>query len=165
MNTETAILAGGCFWGIEELVRKLQGIVETKVGYTGGEKDSPTYTEVKTGETGHAEALKIVFDPSVISYEEILRFFFKIHDPTTKDQQGNDVGTQYRSAIFYLSDEQKSVAEKVRDAVQSSGKWDAPVVTQILPAQKFWDAEEYHQKYLVKHHGGYTCHFIRAFTF
>jgi methionine-S-sulfoxide reductase len=165
MNTETAILAGGCFWGVEELVRKLQGIVETKVGYTGGETDNPTYADVKAGQTGHAEAVKIIFDPSVTSYEEILRFFFKMHDPTTKDQQGNDVGTQYRSAIFYTSEEQKTAAEKVTDMVRTSGKWNDPLVTQILPAQKFWDAEEYHQKYLVKHHGGYTCHFIRAFTF
>jgi len=162
---ETAILAGGCFWGVEELFRQRPGVIETTVGYTGGEKDTPAYTEVKTGKTGHAEAIKIVFDPSITSYDEILKFFFKIHDPTTTDRQGNDMGSQYRSVIFYMNEEQKNTAHKVKELVERSGKWKTPIVTQIVPAKKFWEAEYYHQKYLVKYPNGYTCHFIRKIDF
>lgn len=158
---ETATLAGGCFWGVEELFRQLPGVVETQVGYTGGTTESPDYKQVRTGSTGHAEAIEIRFDASKTSYEDLLRFFFKIHDPTTPNRQGNDIGTQYRSAIFFHGDEQRSVAEKVKQEVDASGKWPAKLVTEIVPASKFYTAEEYHQKYLIKNPGGYTCHYIR----
>ncbi|MDR3606929.1 MAG: bifunctional methionine sulfoxide reductase B/A protein [Oligoflexia bacterium] len=160
-QTETAILAGGCFWGAEEILRGIPGVVETAVGYTGGEISNPTYEDVKTGQTQHAEAVRVVFDPKKLGYSELLRWFFRLHDPTTKNRQGNDVGTQYRSAIFYLDDEQKRMAETVIDEVNRSGKWPRPLVTEVVPAQQFWKAEEYHQKYLVKNPGGYTCHFLR----
>lgn len=160
-----ATLAGGCFWGMEELIREIPGVVETQVGYTGGSKDEATYEDVKSGRTGHAESLQILFDPKKLSYEDILLRFFKMHDPTTKDQQGNDKGTQYRSAIFYADEEQKKVAEKVKARVEKSGAWKKPIVTQFVPAGKFWRAEDYHQKYLVKHPHGYTCHFIRKIEF
>jgi len=156
-----ATLSGGCFWGVQELVRKLPGVLSTSVGYTGGSTDNPTYEDVHTGRTGHAEAVQIVFDPKVISYETILRYFFRLHDPTTADRQGNDVGTQYRSAIFYHDDEQRKVAERVKGEVDRSGKWPAKVVTEIVPASKFFPAEDYHQDYLQKHPGGYTCHYLR----
>jgi len=162
---ETALLAGGCFWGVEELIRKLPGVVDTEVGYTGGTTDDATYEDVHTGRTGHAEAVKIVFDPERISYEDILLFFFRMHDPTTKNRQGNDVGTQYRSAIFTLSDQQRETAEKVRKLVDESGRWKRPVTTEIVAAGKFWPAEDYHQDYLEKHPGGYTCHYVRDFDF
>jgi peptide methionine sulfoxide reductase msrA/msrB len=158
---ETAILAGGCFWGMEDIVRDLPGVVATDVGYTGGTHASPTYEDVKRGATGHAEALRVVFDPDRMSYESLLGFFFRMHDPTTRNRQGNDVGTQYRSAIFYLSDEQRQVAERVRAAVEASGRWRRPLVTEIVAVSEFYAAEEYHQDYLVKHPGGYTCHFLR----
>jgi len=158
---QTAILAGGCFWGVEELMRKLPGVVSTFVGYTGGDLDNPTYDLVKTGKTGHAEAIQINFDPKKISYEEILAYFFRLHDPTTLNQQGNDKGTQYRSAIFYANDEQKESAERVKEKVDQSKKWKAKVVTQILPAKSFFKAEENHQKYLEKNPSGYTCHYVR----
>lgn len=165
VKKETAIFAGGCFWGMEELLRKLPGVIETTVGYTGGKTDAPVYAEIKTGKTGHAEAVKVVFDPSIITYEELLNFFFKIHDPTTLNRQGNDIGTQYRSVIFYMGEEQQNTALEVKTLVDSSGKLDAPVVTEVLPAKEFWNAEEYHQKYLVKYPEGYTCHFVRNFKF
>ena len=158
---ETAILAGGCFWGMEEILRKIPGIEETSVGYTGGKVPNPTYEQVCTGRTGHAEAIKVVFNPDKITYEEVLGYFFRMHDPTTLNQQHNDVGTQYRSAIFYGSDRQKEIAEKVKAQVDKSGKWKRPVVTEIAAASEFYSAEEYHQKYLVKHPGGYTCHVLR----
>lgn len=161
LGKETAILAGGCFWGVEELLRKLPGVLETSVGYTGGVLENPTYESVKKGTTGHAEAVRIVFDPSKISYEEILRYFFRLHDPTTLNRQGNDIGTQYRSAIFFHSDEQKKVAEKVKAEVEASGKWKKPLTTEITSASPFWTAEEYHQDYLQKNPNGYTCHFLR----
>jgi peptide methionine sulfoxide reductase msrA/msrB len=160
-DTEVAILAGGCFWGVENLIRELDGVVDTEVGYTGGKVEDPAYRQVTTGRTGHAEAVRIVFDPRRVSYEEILRFFFRLHDPTTLNQQGNDVGTQYRSAIFVLNEEQESIAERVRREVDESGKWKAPVVTTIEPAGEWYDAEDYHQDYLVKNPGGYNCHYIR----
>lgn len=159
--TETALLAGGCFWGMEELLRELPGVVDTQVGYTGGSLDAPVYDIVKSGSTGHAESIKVTFDPAKLSYEALLHFYFRIHDPTTMNRQGNDRGTQYRSAIFYLSDEQKQIAEKVKKEVNDSGKWKSPVVTEITKAGEFYDAEDYHQDYLQKHPNGYTCHYIR----
>jgi peptide methionine sulfoxide reductase msrA/msrB len=158
---ETAVLAGGCFWGVEELIRQLPGVIDTAVGYTGGTLKNPTYEDVKQGNTGHAEAIRIEFDPSRISYEQILEFFFRLHDPTTVNRQGGDRGTQYRSAIFYLNDEQKKKAELVKERVGKSGRWKNPIVTEIVPAQTFYGAEEYHQDYLQKNPGGYTCHFLR----
>jgi len=159
---ETAVLAGGCFWGMEDLLRKIPGVLETEVGYAGGETDSPTYNTVKTGRTGHAESVRVVFDPSVISYGELLeKWFFKMHDPTTLNQQGNDRGSQYRSAIFYTSDAQKKTAEEIKRKVDQSGKWKRPVVTEIVKAGAFTAAEDYHQDYLEKNPGGYTCHFMR----
>lgn len=162
---EIATLAGGCFWGMEELVRTLPGVISTTVGYTGGTTSGPTYETVKTGTTGHAEALQIVFDPKKTSFEKILLFFFKIHDPTTSNRQGNDLGTQYRSAIFTHSEEQKKTAEAVKLRVEKSGKWKRPLVTQIVPAEPFYPAENYHQKYLQKNPGGYTCHYVRDYEF
>jgi methionine-S-sulfoxide reductase len=162
---ETAILAGGCFWGMEDLIRRQRGVIETDVGYAGGVIPDARYEQVKTGRTGHAEAVKVVFDPTVLSYEDLLEFFFKIHDPTTVNRQGNDVGTQYRSAIFYASDAQRATAEKVKAKVDASGAWKRPAVTVIEPAGDFWPAEGYHQDYLLKNPGGYTCHFVRKLEF
>jgi len=158
---EIATLAGGCFWGVEELIRRLPGVIDTTVGYTGGTSDNATYEVVKTGRTGHAESIQVVFDPSRVTYEEILEYFFRLHDPTTPDRQGNDVGTQYRSAIFYSNEEQRLAAERVKERVEKSGNWHHPIVTQIVPASKFHSAEEYHQDYLQKHPNGYTCHYLR----
>ncbi|WP_436600214.1 bifunctional methionine sulfoxide reductase B/A protein [Sorangium sp. So ce1036] len=159
---ETAILAGGCFWGMEEILRKIPGVLETEVGYAGGRTKDPTYEDVKTGATGHAESVRIVFDPAKLSYAELLeRWFFRMHDPTTRDRQGNDVGTQYRSAIFVTTPEQRRVAEEVKARVDRSGKWRAPIVTEIVEAGPFTRAEDYHQKYLEKYPGGYTCHYLR----
>jgi peptide methionine sulfoxide reductase msrA/msrB len=159
---ETAILAGGCFWGMEELLRKIPGVLSTDVGYEGGSTPNPTYEEVHTGRTGHAEAVRIVFDPTQLSYEDLLeKWFFRMHDPTTRNRQGNDVGSQYRSAIFVTSPEQRQAAARVKSRVDASGKWPAPVVTEIVDAGPFTLAEAYHQKYLEKHPDGYTCHFIR----
>jgi peptide methionine sulfoxide reductase msrA/msrB len=158
---ETATLAGGCFWGMEEILRKIPGVVSTRVGYTGGITANATYDDVHTGTTGHAEAVEIVFDPQQLSYEQLLGWFFRMHDPTTLNSQGNDRGTQYRSAIFYHSGAQRETAERVKKQVDASGKWKNPIVTEIVPAGPFWQAEEYHQKYLAKNPGGYTCHYIR----
>jgi peptide methionine sulfoxide reductase msrA/msrB len=158
---ETAVLAGGCFWGMENIIRKIPGVLETEVGYAGGSLEAPHYEDVTTGRTGHAESVRVVFDPSVLSYEALLGFFFRMHDPTTMNRQENDVGTQYRSAIFYESDEQKRTAERVKAAVDKAGKWKAPIVTQIVPAGKFWKAEDYHQDYLVHNPNGYNCHVLR----
>lgn len=152
-----ATLAGGCFWGMEELLRKQPGVLRTEVGYTGGDVRNATYLHHE----GHAEAVRIWFDPGVTSYETILRFFFRMHDPTTLNRQGNDIGTSYRSAIFYVSEEQRKVAERVKAEVSASGKWKKPVVTEITRAGEWWPAEEDHQDYLQKHPGGYTCHFVR----
>lgn len=160
-KTETTILAGGCFWGVEELFRQFPGVVETTVGYTGGHLVNPTYAQVKTGATGHAEAIQIRFDPKMVNYAEVLLYFFRLHDPTTKNRQGNDVGSQYRSAIFYLTEEQRRIATEVKAEVDKSGKWKAPIVTEIVPAGAFYPAEEYHQLYLKKNPGGYTCHWVR----
>ena len=158
---QTAYLSGGCFWGMEELVRQIPGVLETEVGYTGGSTPDARYEQVKTGNTGHAESLKIVFDPQQLSYRHLLFEFFRMHDPTTRNQQGNDIGTQYRSAIFYLSEEQKRTAENVIKTVDISGDWKAKVVTEVVPFKEFFRAEEYHQKYLVKNPHGYTCHYVR----
>jgi len=158
---ETALLAGGCFWGAQDLLRELPGVIQTEVGYTGGSVPNATYENHE----GHAEAVKIVFDPARISYDELLRFFFRMHDPTTKNRQGNDVGSSYRSAIFYENEAQKKTAEEVKAAVDASGKWRKPVVTEIVKAGPWWTAEAYHQDYLVKHPGGYSCHYVRDFDF
>ena len=160
---ETAILAGGCFWGVEDLLRDIMGVEKTRVGYTGGSTPNPKYENVKTGTTGHAEAIKIAFDPQKVSYAELLEFFFKMHDPTTLHRQGNDRGTQYRSAIFYLNDLQKETALAKIKEWDASGRWKAPIVTEVVPATEFYEAEEYHQDYLVKNPGGYTCHYYREF--
>lgn len=165
LKEEVAILAGGCFWGVEELFRQLKGVLETEVGYTGGVVPHPTYDLVKKGQSGHAEAIQIKFDPSQISYENLLKFFFKIHDPTTLNQQGNDIGSQYRSAIFYQNDEQRKTALKVKELVEASGLWKKPLVTEIVKAKIFYSAESYHQKYLKNNPTGYTCHYIRDFKF
>lgn len=156
-----ATLAGGCFWGVEELIRQHPGVVDTQVGFAGGSTAHPTYRDVCNGDTGHAEAVRIVFDPARASYAEILELFFRLHDPTTLDRQGNDVGAQYRSAIFYHDEEQQKIAEEVRARVAASGRWRRPLVTEIVPATPFTDAEPEHQDYLQKNPSGYTCHWIR----
>jgi peptide methionine sulfoxide reductase msrA/msrB len=161
LNKEVAILAGGCFWGVEELIRKLPGVLATEVGYTGGKIPNPTYERISTGFTGHAESVRIEFDPRVVSYADVLRYFFRLHDPTTPNRQGNDRGTQYRSAIFVSSPEQRQTAEEVVREVNASGKWNTPVVTEIVAAGEWYPAEEYHQDYLQKHPDGYTCHWLR----
>ena len=158
---ETAMLAGGCFWGMEEILRKIPGVNETTVGYTGGTVKNPTYEQVCSGETGHAEGIRVVFDPARLSYEQLLGYFFRMHNPTTLNQQHNDVGTQYRSAIFYTSEEQKQTAERVKAQLDKSGKWRRPVVTEIVRAAEFYPGESYHQKYLVKNPDGYNCHILR----
>jgi methionine-S-sulfoxide reductase len=157
--TETATLAGGCFWGVEELIRKLPGVTDTTVGYAGGTLDKPQYEDVKTGRTGHAESLQIVFDPSKITFDEILDFFFRLHDPTTANRQGNDIGTQYRSAIFYHDDAQRESAERAIQRAQP--KWPRPIVTEVVPFTNFYEAEDYHQDYLQRKPNGYTCHYLR----
>ena len=158
---QTAYLAGGCFWGMEDLVRRIPGVLATEVGYTGGNTPDATYMQVKTGRTGHAESLKVVFDPRQLTYRHLLFEFLRMHDPTTRNQQGNDIGTQYRSAIFYVGEEQKRTAEEVIKTVDASGEWKAKVVTEVAPFKEFYRAEEYHQKYLVKYPEGYTCHTVR----
>ncbi len=158
---EVATLAGGCFWGMEEIIRKLPGVKETQVGYTGGRTSNPSYREVSSGQTGHAESVQIIFDPKVISFEQLLGFYFRMHDPTTLNQQGNDKGAQYRSAIFYYGSKQSKTAETIRKKVDALGKWKKPIVTEIIAAQAFWKAESEHQDYLQKNPNGYTCHFLR----
>lgn len=161
-NKQTAYLAGGCFWGMEDLLRGIPGVLETEVGYMGGATKAPAYTDVKTGTTGHAESVRVAFDPRKLTFADLLeKWFFRMHDPTTLNRQGNDIGTQYRSAIFVTSADQRKVADEVKARVDKSGKWKRPVVTQIIDAGPFTRAEEYHQKYLVKNPGGYTCHFMR----
>lgn len=160
-SRETALLAGGCFWGMEEILRKIPGVIDTKVGYIGGTVPNPTYKLVCTGITGHAEAVKIVFDPTKITYETVLGYFFRMHDATTLNRQHNDVGTQYRSAIFYTTDAQKLTAEQVKERVNKSGKFKKPVVTEIAKAGEFWPGEDYHQKYLIKNPNGYNCHILQ----
>ena len=154
---QKAVLAGGCFWGVQELIRQQPGVLSTRVGYTGGSNDHPTYRN----HPGHAEALEIVFDPEVTSFRQLLEFFFQIHDPTTENRQGNDVGTSYRSAIFYLDDEQKRIAEDTIADVDASGLWPGKVVTEVTAASEFWEAEPEHQDYLQRYPTGYTCHYVR----
>ncbi len=157
VREELATLAGGCFWGMQDLLRKEPGVLRTEVGYTGGRVDHATYRNHE----GHAEAVNIWFDPSKTSFEVLLRFYFRLHDPTTMNRQGNDMGSSYRSAIFFHSEAQKAAAERVKAEVDASGKWKAPLVTEITAAGPWWKAEEDHQDYLVKHPGGYTCHWVR----
>lgn len=157
MNTEKAILAGGCFWGVEELFRQQAGVISTVVGYTGGDVPNATYRN----HGSHAEGIEIVFDPSVLSYRKLLEYFFQIHNPTTANRQGNDIGTSYRSAIFYVNDEQREVAVELIAEIDASGIWPGKVVTQVVPAGDFWNAEIEHQDYLQKNPGGYTCHYER----
>jgi methionine-S-sulfoxide reductase len=159
---ETIYLAGGCFWGMEEILRKIPGVRETQSGYTGGWLPNPKYDDTHDSKSGHAESVKVVFDPKTLSLEELLeKWFFRMHDPTTLNRQGNDVGSQYRSAIFTFNETQKTTAETVKARVNASGKWRRPVVTEIATASIWYSAEGYHQKYLVKNPGGYTCHFMR----
>lgn len=161
-GTEVATLAGGCFWGVEEILREVPGVIDTDVGYTGGWLENPTYDDTHDSKSGHAEAIRVTFDPSVLSYEDLLeKWFFKLHDPTTLNRQGNDVGTQYRSALFPHTPEQKATAERVIERVNASGKWKQPITTSIEPAATWYSAESYHQDYLRKHPGGYSCHFMR----
>jgi peptide-methionine (S)-S-oxide reductase len=157
MTKERAVLAGGCFWGVQDLIRRHEGVLSTRVGYTGGTNSHATYRN----HPGHAEAVEIIFDPDRVSYRQLLELFFQIHDPTTRNRQGNDVGSSYRSAIFYTSDEQKWIAEDTIDDVDASGLWPAKVVTEVVPAGEFWEAEPEHQDYLLRDPGGYTCHFVR----
>lgn len=157
MTIEKAILAGGCFWGMQDLIRKMPGVESTRVGYSGGDVANATYRNHGT----HAEAIEINFDPSVISYRKILEFFFQIHDPSTVNRQGNDVGTSYRSAIFYVDDQQKATAEDTIADVNASGLWPGKVVTELAPAGPFWEAEPEHQDYLERIPNGYTCHYVR----
>ena len=163
--SETAYLAGGCYWGMEELFRTLPGVIETEVGFSGDHIANVAYREVTTGTTGHAETLKIVFDTTVLSYRDLLFEFFRIHNPTKLNQQGNDIGTQYRSAIFYISEDQKETALAVITQVEKSRLWQAPIVTEVTPLKNFYPAEEKHQKYLMKVPDGYNCHFRRDFDF
>jgi methionine-S-sulfoxide reductase len=156
-----ATFAAGCFWGVESIIKKIPGVIETRVGYTGGTVKDPTYEMVKKGDTGHAEAVRIVFDPQKITYQELLKYFFRLHDPTTLNRQQNDIGSQYRSAIFYHDEEQKKLALKVIEEVELSKFWQNKILTQLEPAAVFYDAEEYHQNYLDKNPGGYNCHYLR----
>ena len=157
-STERAVLAGGCFWGMQDLIRRYPGVISTRVGYTGGEVPNATYRN----HGNHAEAIEIIFDPAQISYRKLLEFFFQIHDPTTRNRQGNDVGASYRSAIFFTNDEQKRVALDTIADVNASGLWPGKVVTEVAPAGPFWEAEPEHQDYLERYPNGYTCHFPRA---
>ena len=157
MSEERAILAGGCFWGMQDLIRRLPGVLSSRVGYSGGDVANATYRNHGT----HAEAVEILFDPARISYRQLLEFFFQIHDPCTRNRQGNDIGTSYRSAILFTSDEQRRVAEATIADVEASGLWPGKVVTELAPAGPFWEAEPEHQDYLQRYPGGYTCHFVR----
>jgi len=157
MNTKKIYLSGGCFWGLEELMRSQPGVTDTEVGYAGGNNDNPSYPN----HPGHAEALEITYNAEETSYEALLDYFFRVHDPTTLNKQGNDIGSSYRSVIFYQSEEEKQVADKFISKVNASGKWEDPVVTTLEPYTQFWPAEEEHQDYLQKNPGGYTCHYLR----
>jgi peptide-methionine (S)-S-oxide reductase len=157
MSEERAVLAGGCFWGVQDLLRRYNGVLSTRVGYTGGNTPNATYRN----HGRHAEAVEVTFDPARISYRQLLEIFFQIHDPTTRNRQGNDVGTSYRSAIFYTTDEQRRVAEDTIADVDESGLWPGKVVTEVVPVGEFWEAEPEHQDYLLHNPGGYTCHFVR----
>ena len=161
-DREVAILAGGCFWGMQDILRKIPGVLETQAGYTGGWLANPRYDDTHDSKSGHAEAVRVVFDPRLLSYEDLLeKWFFRMHDPTTPNRQGNDVGTQYRSAIFYESEAQHASAVAVIARVQASGHWKGKIVTEVAKATAWYPAEDYHQDYLQKHAGGYTCHWLR----
>jgi len=162
---ETVYLAGGCYWGLEDLIRNIPGVETTLVGFTGGLVKNVSYKEVSNGNTGHAESIKVVFDNERLTLDNLLFEFFSMHNPTTVNQQGNDIGSQYRSAIFYSNQNQKEISNKVIDIVNQSKKWDSPVVTGVVPFTKFYPAEDSHQKYLIKNPGGYSCHFDRKFDF
>ncbi|HEY5209810.1 MAG TPA: peptide-methionine (S)-S-oxide reductase MsrA [Stellaceae bacterium] len=157
MTMERAVLAGGCFWGMQDLIRRRDGVVSTRVGYSGGDVRNATYRN----HGGHAEAIEIIFDPAKLSYRTVLEFFFQIHDPSTRNRQGNDVGTSYRSAIFYTSEAQRRIAEDTIADVDASGLWPGKAVTEVAPAGDFWQAEPEHQDYLERYPAGYTCHFVR----
>jgi peptide-methionine (S)-S-oxide reductase len=157
IETERAILAGGCFWGLQDLLRQARGVVSTRVGYTGGDTSNPTYGS----HFGHAEAVEVVYDPKMLSYRGLLELFFQIHDPTTYEQQGSDFGPSYRSAVFYTDETQKEIALATIAEIEASNRWPGPVVTEINPEEPFWEAEPEHQDYLQKHPGGYSCHFLR----
>jgi peptide-methionine (S)-S-oxide reductase len=157
ISGERAVLAGGCFWGVQDLIRRMPGVLKTRVGYTGGDVPNATYRNHGT----HAEAIEIIFDPKVLSYRDLLEFFFQIHDPSTENRQGNDRGPSYRSAIYYTSEAQKEIAEDTIADVDASGLWPGPVVTEVEPAREFWEAEPEHQDYLERYPDGYTCHFVR----
>ncbi|MFH1215456.1 MAG: bifunctional methionine sulfoxide reductase B/A protein [Pseudomonadota bacterium] len=160
-RTETALLGAGCFWGVEDIIRQISGVIKTTVGYSGGAILTPTYQQVSSGKTGHAEVVQVEFDPTKVSYETILDYFFRLHDPTTLNRQHNDVGSQYRSVIFFHDGEQRKVAERKKDEINRSGKWSDAVVTEISPASPFYPAEKYHQEYLQKNPSGYNCHILR----
>jgi peptide-methionine (S)-S-oxide reductase len=157
MNEQRAVLAGGCFWGVQDLIRRQPGVLSTRVGYTGGEVPNATYRN----HGNHAEGIEIIFDPTKTSFRQLLEFFFQIHDPTTRNRQGNDVGASYRSAIFYTNDEQRKVALDTIADVEASGLWPGKVVTEVVPVSDFWEAEPEHQDYLARYPHGYTCHFVR----
>jgi len=157
MSQSRAVLAGGCFWGMQDLLRRYAGVISTRVGYTGGEVRNATYRN----HGNHAEAIEILFDPAKLSYREILEFFFQIHDPSTPNRQGNDVGPSYRSAIFYVDEDQKRIAEELIAEIDASGIWPGKVVTEVAPAREFWEAEPEHQDYLERYPTGYTCHYVR----
>src|SRR4051812_36521749 len=157
ISTQRAVLAGGCFWGMQDLIRRYPGVVSTRVGYSGGDVPNATYRNHGT----HAESIEIIFDPATISYRQILEFFFQIHDPTTRNRQGNDVGASYRSVIFYADEEQRKIAEDTIADVEASGLWPGKVVTEVVPVGPFWEAEPEHQDYLLNYPNGYPCHFVR----
>ena len=167
MNSKNDViyLAGGCYWGLEKLLIDLSGVNETEVGFVGGHIKNVCYKEVTKGDTGHAETVKVNFDSSKLSLADLLRYFFKIHDPTTLNQQGNDRGSQYRSAIFYTNDNQEMIAKEVIQLVNQSSSWNTPIVTEINKFDAFYPAEENHQKYLIKNPDGYSCHFVRKLSF
>ncbi|MCD4748995.1 MAG: peptide-methionine (S)-S-oxide reductase MsrA [Thermoanaerobaculales bacterium] len=161
VETEEAIVAAGCFWGVEQLFREMDGVLDTDVGYAGGTVERPSYHDVSSGRTGSAEAVRITFNPRVVRYDDVLRYFFRLHDPTTLNRQHNDVGTQYRSAIFPVNELQKNIARMIIDEIDARGDFSDPVVTELILCADYWPAEEYHQDYLVKNPGGYMCHVLR----
>lgn len=164
-SIETTYLAGGCYWGLEDLIRKIPGVINTEVGFSGGHIKNVSYKEVTRGDTGHAETIKIQFDSNKLSFKKLLLNFFKMHDPTTLNQQGNDNGTQYRSAIFYTNENQKIISSQVIDLIDKSLLWERPIVTEVSAFSNFYAAEESHQAYLIKNPEGYSCHFVRDFDF
>ena len=164
-TSQVAYLSGGCYWGLEELIRLIPGVLHTKVGFSGGQKKNVSYKEVSRGDTGHAESIEVEFNSKVLTYENLLFHFFKMHDPTTFNQQGNDKGTQYRSSIFYTDRDQKNIAHQTINVVNKSKEWANPVITEVVAFSNFYPAEEAHQKYILKNPDGYSCHFVRKFDF